>query len=957
MNIKIVTGANQIEAIENLISCVRPEEESFIVVPDRTTLQIEELLFDGLQISSTFNINVVGLTNLALKYVGVELESLTEIESVLFVKKAIENCKGKLKYFKSTNINFCKEVYKLISQFKSSALMPHEIVSRGGSASLKNKVDDMRVIFEEFELLTADRADPSELIDKFADVVKSEGIFRDSTFYFTGFDSFTAKHYALLMVLAKNCRSVVVSLPQPLSQANAYIYEDDIFKKLKKLAASEKIEVEVLSPPCRLKGGALAIASNLFASRLQPQTEGAVRIFEGKTKKDECEFVAKVIAYEVYNGARYRDFAVAASDLKGYAQELKFAFEKNGIPYYSDESENAAKSYLALVFLKILTLSYKNFRKNDLLFLASSPLFNLTREEISLLNTHYLGGAKAFYSLKILPELRALVDSVNENAAKGARAIIAFLEERTQLIESLGLDDKTLSIERQVPEILKQIVSACESVVSPSSFSEFLSAVQIGLETQPLSAIPSYYDQVYIGDATDSFFGKPKKLFVLGASAGALPKTISDNSIFSDDDFERASFSKKVEPSVKLINRRARFKLFSLLSSWTKRLYLSYPLVGEDDKPLSRSLVATQIIELFNKEGSILHSLLPETVSQTQQLLLAMGRSKVGAEEALSISSDLQIRALIKDVLSFDEKKFIRKNRLTDAASLGIGKTLKPTEIEKFYDCPFKVLCENVLKLKELKRDALSPLERGSIIHIVLEEYGKKFAYAPLEEDELKKFISASLKRNFDFSTLEDGDFERYKLEKQLTNLCRLVSKEQELSDYRPWLLEIKVDALVSGKPFTGRVDRVDKAGEVFRVIDYKTGKITTNLVRDMSFGKKLQLFAYAKYIAGKTGLRCGGIYYFDAKCSFKNLSSSPLVGLTTESGKDLAAGAKHISDEEFNLLTDRAERLMLTASQYMQEGRFEPYPDAKSCEYCPYKGVCLYDKERGIRLLKGGER
>lgn len=957
MNIKIVTGANQIEAIENLISCVSNHEESFIVVPDRTTLQIEEMLFDGLQISSTFNINVVGLSNLALKYVGVDLNSLTEIESVLFVKRAIENCKGRLKYFKSTNMSFCKEVYKLISQFKSSGLMPHEIVSRGGGLSLKNKVDDMRLIFEEFERLTADRADPSELIDKFAEVVEGEGIFKNSTFYFTGFESFTAKHYSLLITLAKNCKGVVVSLPLPIGELNAYIYEDDIFNKIKKLAVNEKLEVEVFSPPSRLQGGALAIARGLFGSELQPQEGSSVRIFEGKTKRDECEFVAKMIAYEVYNGARYRDFAVAASDLKSYSEDLKFAFEKNGIPYYTDESENAAKSYLALVFLKILTLAYKNFRKNDLLFLATSPLFGLQKEDVSFLNTHFSGGAKAFYSLKLMPELRELVESVNDNALEGANKIIAFLESRFEIVESLDLDEKTLTIERQVPGILREILLACERVVCPASFSEFLSAVQIGLEAQPLSAIPSYYDQVYIGDATDSFFGKMQTLFVIGASAGALPKTIADNSIFSDDDLEKAAFNKKVEPSVKMINRRARFKLFSLLSSWTKRLYVCYPLVGEDDKPLSRSLVAGQIIELFGKEDAILRTLLPETIDRTQQLLLAIGRNKVGAEEALSFSSDPQIRSLMREVLEFDENKFIRNNRLSNAEVLGIGKTLKPTEIEKFYDCPFKVLCENVLKLKQVRLNTLSPLEKGSIIHGVMEEYGKKFAYAPLGEKELDKFVENELDRLFDFSALEEGDFEKYKLKKQIKNLCMLVCKEQQSSSYQPWLLEEKVETSVSGKLFVGRVDRVDKSGSTFRVIDYKTGKITTNLVRDMSFGKKLQLFAYAKYIAGKTGLACGGIYYFDAKCSFKSLSQSPLIGLTTESGKEFMQSAKFISDEEFDNLTDRAERLMLAASKHMQEGRFEPFPDAKSCEYCPFKGVCLYDKERGVRALKGGSQ
>ena len=91
MEIKIVTGANQVEAIKNAIHDLPQNKPVFIVVPDRQTLQIEEMLFDELNLSSTFLINVVGLTNLAIKYAGVELEPISEVEGLMYVKKAVEN--------------------------------------------------------------------------------------------------------------------------------------------------------------------------------------------------------------------------------------------------------------------------------------------------------------------------------------------------------------------------------------------------------------------------------------------------------------------------------------------------------------------------------------------------------------------------------------------------------------------------------------------------------------------------------------------------------------------------------------------------------------------------------------------------------------------------------------------------------------------------------------------------
>ncbi len=958
MKIKIVTGATILEAIDNLLGEIPATEESFIVVPDRATLQIEEMLFDRLKLTSTFNLNVVGLSNLAFRYTGVELNPLSEIESVLFVKKAIENKKENLKYFKSTNINFCKEVYKLISQFKSSGLKPSEIKALSKRLSLQKKTEDMRIIYEEFEALTADRADPSELLDTFAEVIENEKLFSETNFFFTGFDSFTAKHYELLKVLCRHAKSVVVSQPKAgLTQGNAYIYENDIFEKIKKLAMEENQEVEVISPASKLSGGAGEISRQLFASNLTPVKENKVRFFEGRTKKAEAEFVAKMIAYEVYHGARYRDFAVAASDLKAYGPHLSLAFEKNGIPYYSDLSENAAKSYCALVFNKILTLAYKNFRKNDLVFIINSPFFNFEEEETSFVNDKFEGGAKAFHSYKGLSELKELVEKINKSMFEGALNLISFLEERLDAIKELNLDEKTLSIEIQVPQILREIVEASAKTIKADSFSELLSSIEIGLETKSVSAIPSYYDQVYVGDVTDSFFGKTKNLFVMGASAGAMPKAVSDNSIFSDEELEEARFARKVEPSIKMINRRNRFKLFSLLTCWENRLYVTYPLVGEDDKSLARSMVANQLLEIFDKENSIIRELIPDNISKLEQLLLAIGKSKIGAEEALSGASNPQIKGLLKAALMLDEQKFKRLKPLACAKELKLGAALKPTEIEKFYDCPFKVVCENLLSLKEKRPLGITPLQVGSITHYLLENYGKQFRYAPLDEKTLDEFVTKQLKDSYDFSSLPDGDLHFYKLKKDLKKICKIVSSENEKSPYKPYLLEEKVETKFEGKPFYGRADRVDKCGEFFRLLDYKTGHVTTNLVKDLSFGKKLQLFAYAKCIADKTSLKCGGIYYFNVQPGYSNKPVKPLVGLSVEEAKEFYAADKYISAEELESLQERAQKLMTKAADYMAEGRLLPYPDAGSCEYCKYKSICLYDKERGIRMLKGGKQ
>ena len=112
-------------------------------------------------------------------------------------------------------------------------------------------------------------------------------------------------------------------------------------------------------------------------------------------------------------------------------------------------------------------------------------------------------------------------------------------------LAELDLDEKTLDIENQVPAAIREILDAASAVSNVGEIKEILSAIEMGLETKEISAIPSYCDQVYIGDVAQSFFSNPKKLFVVGANASLMPKTTNDDSIFSDEDIDGAGFAKK----------------------------------------------------------------------------------------------------------------------------------------------------------------------------------------------------------------------------------------------------------------------------------------------------------------------------------------------------------------------------------------------------------------------------
>ena len=946
--IKVVTGASLLEASKNAIKQLGTNN-TYLIVPDRATLVFEELLFDVLQISSTLRYDVCGLSTLVGRYVKKDELAISEIEAVLFVKKAVESVKDRLKYFVSGNINVCKQIYKFISQFKSSSLKPADIVCKSERTSLKNKFDDLKIIFEEFEKLTFDRMDPSTQLDTFAKIIATEKELQEAEFCFIGFDSFTSKHFQVLQSIAKNTRGLTVALPTPISRANSHIYETDILEKLQAIGKALNQEIEIYSPKTMLKGEAFAIGENLFSRQPKSFKNGNVFIKEADIPKSEAEFVAKSICFEVFNGKRYKDIVVACSDLKIYGQELINQFERHKIPYYIDSSVVASQTYIALFFKKMLSFAYKRFRKSDLLFFLNSVFFEIDEEKIEKVSQFYEGGGEDFYSFNF-GELTNLIKLISSDFIEGAKSLINLLDQNKEKIIEQNLNEKTLSFEMQMPSILADLLNAIENTCSFSSFKEFYSAVELGLETKEVSALPSYYDQVFVGDVTTSFFGDVDSLYLVGANVGAIPKYESEASFLSDDEIEKAQLRFKVEPTIKMINRRNRFKLFSHLTQFKNRLIISYSTADQEGKPLGKSGIVNMIEKIFCISKPIKNVSFSKE-RDVQNLLFNVGRNYEEVQQLLFSKKMKAFDAELKQVVKITENDLRLSRELSVAKEIGLGEQIKPTEIEKFYSCPFKVYCENVLKLAQPIKSELSPAEIGSLVHEIVADYGKKFSYNMPSKEELDAFLIKKIDGFLRERQIADKELFIQRMKKDLLNIIKKIDDENKNTPFVAWLTEEKLDGEILGKSFSGRVDRVDKCENVFRIIDYKTGKITSNLLVDAKFGKKLQLLAYAKLIQDKTGLICGGVYYFDAKSGFKSSQKQSLQGVTSQSAEKIGCiSSKAITDDQMQELINESARLLFEGAQSLNQGKIAPRPDTTSCEYCPHSAICLYDAFRGTR-------
>jgi len=532
MKIEVVTGISTFEATKNAFKRIDKTDidtSYFIVVPDRFTLQAEKLLFDTLEIQSTFNLSVISLTGLAEKVLSskkINLTSLTALEGILGIKKIVESKQKELNFYKKCTPEFCYEILKNIMQIKSSALKPEDLNVQINNKTLQAKFHDLKIIYQSYEQMFKEKVDSSDILEIFNENTKDSILLKNSIVMFAGFDSFTTESLNLLRCLLSVVKKVIISLPTFNSLKNKYIYEDDILNKLKNIAKQTNVEIEVISPLIELNKNQLQIANNLFAQEKETTPSNFLHVSSSPSIKEEVQYAADLIKYKVFKGERYRDFSVALSSLSNYESIIEEVFTEREIPYYIDSSKNISNSILVNFILKILYLKKKNYLNEDLLYIVSSPLFEVDNKAnlIAFINEKGVFGKQGVCKylsndLKEILEICSSLESLNttKDYSNVVRNIMLYVEsgylKYLDKLEENGLL-KEKSLEKQTPDVIDKILKIFEDRDDKISFDDFLSLLNLSFSVTELSSLPSFADAVFVGDMTSSYFRQTKDYFI-----------------------------------------------------------------------------------------------------------------------------------------------------------------------------------------------------------------------------------------------------------------------------------------------------------------------------------------------------------------------------------------------------------------------------------------------------------
>jgi ATP-dependent helicase/DNAse subunit B len=540
---------------------------------------------------------------------------------------------------------------------------------------------------------------------------------------------------------------------------------------------------------------------------------------------------------------------------------------------------------------------------------------------------------------------------------------------------------------------------------SQPSFASFCEAVSLLLESARVQNGRIGRGHIFVGRPRDLRGLRFAHVLVVGLAERSFPAPSRVDSILLES--ERRSLAASGLPVPQAAQRLDEERLlFSSLVAASGRVYASFPRFDEN-KPRPRypsafflGLAEAMHGRSFNWKLDHLehHSVSEEqpdrgldpagamsVVDYDRAILTAVDKPTLREVDYLDSTSP-HFRAMRTAYLQRNSRRLTNYDGwLSDSENLRLvaarltDTLLSPTSLEQYATCPQRYFLRYLLGLEEVEDPGavteLSPLERGTIVHQVLERF-----YIQLRDS---GGLPLNRERRFDYhrilDSVADQEIERaesrgvtgavvsWRSNQRLIKeeLARFLDSElQEATlEIVPHQFEVPFGEshesalhvrLAEGIElrFRGQIDRIDRADNYARVIDYKTGKSKARTAGDeVSFygGRQLQLPIYLLAAARELGLA-------------EDAVDAHYVHINREAG----FGRRSLTGASFVVRRPSFERILRLINEGMTNGVFvartrvgPKTARGENCRFCDFRTVCSprvgwqEDNKAGAPVLK----
>ncbi|OWA36664.1 helicase-exonuclease AddAB subunit AddB [Saccharibacillus sp. O16] len=589
----------------------------------------------------------------------------------------------------------------------------------------------------------------------------------------------------------------------------------------------------------------------------------------------------------------------------------------------------------------------------------------------------------------------------------------------------LAGDPQAADVHRQIWGALLDLLDQIAELIGEEELTaeEFAGMLETGLAGLTLGLVPPALDQVLLGDMERTRPWGIKYAFVLGLNDGIVPLVPDQSGLLSESDrmrltksvldlshprnsgafFGLAGNGLELSPSAERRLLDERLLVYHTLTSASHKLWLSYALSDDEDKPLLPSEIVLDLRAAFPFIGERRESGLPLTgmtptehrrfvtlPEATLPHLLAQLRSwKAGAEieplwwDVLSAYQqrpewDALLRSRLASLVYTNES-----DRLTRETSMALyGRKLRSSvsRMEKFTECAFAHFASHGLRLKERQLYKLNAPDIGQLFHAALSDIAMRLklenrSWGSLSVEECLAEARAAvdkiaprLQGEILFSSSRYGYITR-KLMDIVGRASVILGEHSRRGDFEPLGIELDFGPGQDIPPLefqlengctmeiVGRIDRVDVAegesGLLLRVIDYKSSSKELKL-HEVYYGLSLQMLTYmdvllthAEQWIGAPALPAGTLYFH---------VHNPLLTSNNAMSRDTAA-QKMLERFKMKGLVMADPEVVGQMDRTLTTGYSQIVPVALKKDGSFYSSASVADREQWTSLLKGVRR
>lgn len=838
-------------------------QETVLIVPEQSSFEAEKLVLQEMGDTSALKVNVLSFSRLQEEVCriigGGCAKVLSDADKIIFMNKALNQVSSQLKLWGkyAHSVTFAKTVLDTIGELKINCVSVDDIknaASETDMPSLKAKLENIALIYETYDYLTAERyIDPADKLTRLYASLIDFHYFKDKTVFIDGFGGFTGQQFKIIDRILAQSNEVYIAFTNDVSltqEFNVFTNIRNDALRIEKIAKSHNVAI---SEPILLNTTHYNNISLSYLERLicggeitDSNSTDFVTVCEAATVFDEAEFAARTVRQLVRNNKyRYRDFVIVARDTERYAEAIDYACRKNSIPYFYDKK--IPLSAFPLAVATDAAINSLSFSTENILRFHKSGFSVLTNDEISLLENYtYLWNingdmwlsnwdmdVRGFVTDEPTEHSVAELEKVNNIRQKAIKPIIEFknnfngnakslssaivkLFENCDAKNSLKAMCDRFNDEDNIfsSDVLKQSYEAYMRILDclvncfgekTLKIKEFYEALTLAVSLESVGIIPQTLDEVVFGSADRIKPSRPRVAIILGANQGIFPLYKQNSGVFAINERK-----KLLELGIEIADNSIytsideNYLVYCNLCCASDRVYITYSeqtLKGEITEPSSfvQTIKAQLKPTVIKEPVPYLNTAnLPETEAAA---FSDFCRRLNNHNDALSIKTAIGENSRIDNLLSattLNDKQISTENA---KALYGKNINLSATKLDTLNRCKFSFFCKYGLRAQKLQPADFDVLQRGTIVHFVLEkiisEYKENIKNLSRSETDLlcDKYINEYLNLVTGYKTIQNAkhEFLISKISRSLKEVVWHLAEEFAQSDFVPSACELAI--------------------------------------------------------------------------------------------------------------------------------------------------------------------